>query len=72
MGLLGRSATEGLAGLGKGCERRDRSVNGCRLIAVRSCGWRRRACHQFAQKYILFYPKTRVFVVVDGSYGYDS
>lgn len=29
-------------------------------------------CHQFAQKYILFYPKTRVVVVVDGSHGYDS
>lgn len=29
-------------------------------------------CHQFAQKYVLFYPKTRVVVVVDGSHGYDS
>lgn len=29
-------------------------------------------CHQFAQKYILFYPRTRVVVVIDGSHGYDS
>lgn len=29
-------------------------------------------CHQFALKYVLYYPATQVVVVVDGSYGYDS
>lgn len=29
-------------------------------------------CHQFAHKFVLFYPRTRVVVVIDGSYGYDS
>lgn len=29
-------------------------------------------CHQFSIKFVLFYPRTRAVVVVDGSYGYDS
>lgn len=29
-------------------------------------------CHQFSIKFVLYYPRTRTVVVVDGSYGYDS
>lgn len=29
-------------------------------------------CHQFALKYVLYYPRKQTVVVVDGSYGYDS
>lgn len=57
-GLL--SAIDGFAG--------DTMVQATQFESEEPC----HNCHQFALKFVLYYPRTQVVVVVDGSYGYDS